>query len=186
MATWRTNVAENPTGEDGDAARTALAILSQRARPGLLRYFQRRGLPAADAEDAVQDVFLRLSRRPEVVLPEHGQAYMFETAASVAIDRHRRGQARRETQHTSYDEALHAVPDHAVDRVVEGRQELERLADGLRQLPERTRNVVLLARLERMTHPSIAKRLGISVSTVERLLAKGMAHLATRLQETGR
>lgn len=186
MATWRTNVAEDPNSGDDSAARHALAALSQRARPALIRYFERRGLTPADAEDAVQDVFLRLSRRPEAVMPDHGEAYMFETAASVAIDRHRRGRSRREDQHTVYDETLHAVPDHAVDRLVEGRQELQRLADGLQQLPERTRNVVLLARMERMTHAGIARRLGISVSTVERLLVKGMAHLAARLQETGR
>ena len=187
MAIWRTSMAENARGEEDEgAAMRALAALSQRARPGLLRYFQRRGLSASDAEDAVQDVFLRLSRRPDVVLPDHGEAYMFETAASVAIDRHRRARARQDDRHTAYDEMQHAVADHSVDRIVQGRQELQRLVDGLQQLPERTRHVVVLARLEHMTHPAIARRLGISVSTVERLLVRGMAHLAARLEETGR
>lgn len=183
MAAWRTGVAEKLSDEDEDGGDRALAALSERARPALLRYFQRRGLSAPDAEDAVQDVFVRLSRRPEVAVASHGEAYLFETAASVAVDRHRRARARHEERHTRYEEALHAVADHAVDRVVEGRQELQRFVDGLRSLPERTRHVVLLARLERLTHVEIARRLGISVSTVERRLVKGMAHLAARLQE---
>ncbi|ATQ43889.1 RNA polymerase sigma factor [Caulobacter mirabilis] len=185
MTAWRTGLAEHLRGDEGRVIEgdDALAALSQRARPALLRYFRRRGLSAPDAEDAVQDVFLRLSRRPDVAVAEHGEAYLFETAASVAIDRHRRSRARREDRHTSYDEALHAVADHPVDRVVEGRQELRRFIDSLRQLPERTRHVVLLARLERLTHVEIARRLGVSVSTVERRLVKGMAYLAARLRE---
>lgn len=38
----------------------------------------------SDAEDAVQDVFLRLSRRPDVAGSNHGEAYLFKAAASVA------------------------------------------------------------------------------------------------------
>ena len=83
MAAWRTGVAEKLSDEDEDGGDRALAALSERARPALLRYFQRRGLSAPDAEDAVQDVFVRLSRRPEVAVASHGEAYLFETAASV-------------------------------------------------------------------------------------------------------
>lgn len=185
MARWRTDMADDL--RDGEyAGERALADLSQRSRPALLRYFQRRGLSPSDAEDAVQDVFLRLSRRPDVVASDHGEAYLFEAAASVAIDRHRRARTRREHQHTAYDEARHAVLDHSVDRIVEGRQELQRLIECLRLLPERTRHVVMLARLERLTHAQIARRLGISVSTVERRLVKGMAFLAAQLGEAGR
>lgn len=183
MATGRTGMVGDPQDEGRGAGERALAALSRRARPALLRYFLRRGLAPSDAEDAVQDVFLRLSRRPDVAMSDHGEAYLFETAASVAIDRHRHARARREDRYTAYDEDRHAVADHAVDRVVEGRQELQRLVEGLRQLPERTRHVVLLARLENLTHNQIARRLGISVSTVERRLVKGMAHLAARLGE---
>ena len=185
MTGWRADMADD-LRKEGDSSSRALADLSQRARPALLRYFQRRGLLPSDAEDAVQDVFLRLSRRPEEGRADYGEAYLFEAAASVAIDRHRRARSRQEDRQTTYDEAQHAVADHAVDRVVEGRQELRRLVEGLQQLPERTRHVVMLARLERLTHAEIARRLGISISTVERRLVKGMAHLATRLEDAGR
>lgn len=183
---WRTGMAEKLSEDRDVVGDDALAALSQRARPALLRYFQRRGLSLSDAEDATQDVFLRLSRRPDVAAAEHGEAYLFETAASVVVDLHRRARSRQEGRHTVYDEDRHAVADHPVDRIVEGRQELQRFLDSLRQLPERTRHVVLLARLERLTHVEIARRLGISVSTVERRLVKGMTHLAARLQEATR
>jgi len=181
MAGWQARMADNLNGREG-AGDDGLAELSRSSRPALLRYFQRRGLSATDAEDAVQDVFVRLSRRPDVVAIDHIEAYLFEAAASVAVDRHRRSRTRREAQHTTYDEALHAIADHSVDRIVEGRQELQRLLECLRLLPERTRHVVMLARLERLTHTQIARRLGISVSTVERRLVKGMADLTAQLE----
>lgn len=183
MTTGRASMAGDARDDQDWRGRSALNALSRRARPALLRYFQRRGLSPSDAEDAVQDVFLRLARRSGVMTPDHEEAYLFETAASVAVDRHRRGRVRREAFHLTYEESEHALADHPVDRIVEGRQDLMRLAEGLRQLPERTRNVVLLARLERLTHVEIARRLGVSVSTVERRLVKGMAHLADRMAE---
>jgi RNA polymerase sigma factor (sigma-70 family) len=184
MTTWRTHMEEDRPSENGHDR--GLAVLSRRTRPALQRYFERRGFLPQDAEDAVQDVFLRLSRRAEALVSPQVEAYLFETAASVAIDRYRHARTRCAQQHTAYDEAQHAVVDHAVDQVVEARQTLHNLIESLHQLPERTRQVVLLARLERLTYPEIARRLGISVSTVERRLIKGMAHLAAHLQEAGR
>jgi RNA polymerase sigma factor (sigma-70 family) len=52
---------------------------------------------------------------------------------------------------------------------------------GLRELPDRTRTIFILARLEDMKHSEIAQRLGISVSAVEKQLTKGLAYLALRM-----
>lgn len=157
--------------------------LSFQFRPALNRYFLRRRLRREDAEDAVQEVFVRLSRRKGLASIENIEGYLFETAASVAIDLHRRGRVRSSDRHDVYDEDQHAVADFASDRVVEGRQELALVLAALRELPERSRNVFILARLERLRHAEIARRLGISVSTVEKHVVRALAHLASRLQE---
>lgn len=160
-----------------------LEQLSSRLRPALNRYFLRRRLGAEDAEDAVQEVFVRLSRRGGLAGLENIEGYLFETAASVAIDHHRRGQVRGEGRHDPYDESRHAVADFSSDRLLEGKQELAIVLAGLRELPERTRNVFLLARLERMRHAEIGRRLGISVSTVEKHIVRALAHLSQRIRE---
>lgn len=163
------------------ADRDALAELSGRFRASLNRYFLRRRLQAEDAEDAVQEVFVRLSRRRGLAGLENVEGYLFETAASVAIDHHRRGQVRSADRHDPYDENVHAISDFASDRVLEGKQELAMVLEGLRELPERTRNAFLLARLERMRHAEIGQRLGISVSTVEKHIVRALAHLSVRV-----
>lgn len=167
-------------GREADHA--AVEALSRDLRPALLRYFERRGVAAPDAEDAAQEVFARLSRREGVAAIERLDAYLFETAANVATDYHRRGTVRRAAAHEVYDDAVHALEEFSPERIHSGREELAVLLTGLRELPERTRNVFLLARLENMKQAEIARRLGLSVSGVEKHLARAVAKLSERLE----
>lgn len=165
------------------ADRDRITELAMQFQPALRRYFLRRRLNRDDAEDAVQEVFVRLSRRAGLAMIDNIEGYLFETAASVAIDHQRRGRVRSYDRHDSYDDERHGLPDFASDRVLQGRQELQVVLAALRELPERSRNVFILARLEQMRHAEIARRLGISVSTVEKHVVRALAHLALRLGE---
>jgi len=49
-------------------------------------------------------------------------------------------------------------------------------------LPERTRDIFILFRVEKMRQAEIAKRLGVSVSAVEKHVIRAAAHLARRLR----
>jgi len=68
----------------------ALEALSKRFRAALLGYFRRRVSDAAEAEDLVQEVLLRMLRRAEATCIEDPRGYLFETVSSVLIDRARR------------------------------------------------------------------------------------------------
>ncbi|MBM0106702.1 sigma-70 family RNA polymerase sigma factor [Steroidobacter sp. S1-65] len=158
-----------------------VSALSEQFRPALARYFHRRRLPERDVEDAIQEVFVRLSKRQGLAGMANVSGYLFETAASVAIDHRRRANARSSQSHEQYEEQLHAVADHSTDAVIEGKQSLELLRAGLLELPERTRNAFLLVRLEQMRYAEVAARLGISVSAVEKHVLKAVTHLTMRL-----
>ena len=54
----------------------------------------------------------------------------------------------------------------------------------LKELPERTRTVFILARLELMPQAQIARRLEISLSTVEKDLRKAVSYLGERLGQS--
>ena len=163
------------------ADRALVSTLSEQFRAALLRYFYRRRLPDKDVEDAVQEVFVRLSRREGLADMTNVSGYLFETAASVAIDYQRRAQVRLSHAHERYEEQIHALMDHGSDVIIEGKQSIEVLLAALRELPERTRNAFLLVRLEHMRYAEVAARLGISVSSVEKHVLKAMAHLLERL-----
>ncbi len=163
------------------ADQEALAHLSRRFRGALYRYFEKRGFLGADAEDAVQDVFIRLSQRAGVARIDKIDGYLFETAASVVVDHFRRASARRRDAHDEYDETVHAQAAPSIEREHIARDELAQMVTALRELPERTRNALLLARLEGLSHGEIAHRLGISASAVEKHIVKALAHLGRRI-----
>ncbi len=58
-----------------------------------------------------------------------------------------------------------------------GREALRRTTQVLMELPERTRHVFILRRLERLSHQEIAVRLGLSVSAIEKHMLRASRHL---------
>jgi RNA polymerase sigma-70 factor (ECF subfamily) len=161
--------------------RRALHDVAARYREVLRRYFERRRLTGADADDAVQEVFAKLAQRANIVEIERIEAYIFEIAANVVTDHFRRSVSRRASAHDEYDDSLHAGEDFSPERLHLGKEALLRLMQALDELPERTRNIFILARLEHLTYPQISKRLGVSVSAVEKHMVKAIAHVTLRM-----
>lgn len=147
----------------------------------LLRFFERRVKDRAEAEDLVQEVFVRLMKRGDISQLEDLRGYLFETAASVLVDRARRRTSRRSEEHQSFDPALHGSHDISSEHVLIGRETLSRAARALLELPERTRTVFVLRRLEGMRYQDIAERLGVSLSLVEKQVARAAAYLTQRM-----
>jgi RNA polymerase sigma-70 factor, ECF subfamily len=106
---------------------------------------------AADAEDVLQTVFLRLLRRsldPEIM--NNPESYLRRAAINASLDVIR---ARRSEE----------IDERTPDLVRSGTAELRRaLAQALAQLPARSAEVFTLRFLEGFTNSEIAKMLGIS------------------------
>ncbi len=160
---------------------TGEIVLATRYRSSLLRYFERRVGDRVEAEDLVQDVFVRLTQRGNLGTIEHLTGYVFEAAASVLRDRERRRRSRSADVHDAYDVDRHGGVDFAPDRVLGGQQRLRQASAALLELPERTRDVFVLRRIEGMRYQDVAARLGISVSAAEKHMQRAVAHLVHRL-----
>ena len=161
--------------------RETVAALSRRYSGSLHRYLARRGLRSEDIEDASQDVFEKLAGRADVSEIARIEGYLFQTASNVVIDYYRRGSARRVANHIEYEDDLHAPEALSPERSLLARQELARLEQALRELPERSRNILMLSRFEGFSHGEIARYLNVSTSTVEKHLAKALMFLTRRL-----
>lgn len=150
-------------------------------RPALVRYFKRKSGSVAEAEDLAQDVLLHtLSQglRPSAL---ELKGYIFRAAANRWRDRLRRALTRSSSvgwQEENFD--LPSPEQITPERVLSAEQELNQVADALLELDERTRNVLLLVRLEQMKVSTVAQTLGISRTAVNRLLAKGLAHVRAK------
>lgn len=141
--------------------------------PRLLARIRARLPVPSDAEDLLQDLYLRLHRLPRDAAPvTEPRAYLTRAADHIAID-HLRAAARRPAQETPGEDLPLARP--SVDRQIDGRRRLQRLEDSLRALPPRQREAILLARIEGLSHAEIATRMGITRSAVEKLMIKALA-----------
>lgn len=161
-----------------------LKSLADRFYKPLFFFFAKR-LPAeADADDYVQEVFLRLSARENVSKLDRPEGYIFQTAANLLRDRARRVMRSSANKHEHFVEDAHGHEEISPERVLMGKQDVDAFAEALAALPARTRTVFLLRRLEKMRYGEIARRLGISVSAVEKHMAKAVKRLEDCLDGT--
>lgn len=160
-----------------------MQALSARFGPVLLHYFRRRVKHRPEAEDLTQEVFTRLLKRGNLTVLQDPRGYLFETASSVLTDRARKRLSHRADQHQSFDPSLHAHEGFSSDRVLIGQETLTRASRALLDLPERARTIFVLRRLEGLRYQDIAQRLGISLSLVEKEMARAVASLTQRMDD---
>lgn len=151
---------------------------------GSLRAFLRSAAPAsADVNDLIQDSYLRLLR-VRASGPIHCvRALLFSIARNAVRDALRRKLANREISSTEM-EAL-PVYDHsaAVVDLVNRRQEQVLLAEAIRALPARCRQVLILRKIHGVPQKEIATRLGITENTVESLVSRGVRRCANHVRK---
>ncbi len=165
------------------AEQDAMRALAQRFGLVLQQFFQRRVRDRAEAEDLVQEVFVRLLKRGNIAALEDLRGYLFETASSVLLDRVRKRSSHHSNDHLPFDPAVHAHEDFGADRVLIGQETLTRASRALLELPERTRTIFILRRMEGLRYQDIAQRLNISLSLVEKQMARAVAYLTQRMGE---
>ena len=146
----------------------------------LRRYFAKR-VPVAQIDDLIQEVFLRTRGGANDPSIEHLDRYLFTVAASILTDRARRQVARRDFAHETLRESHYQTEEITPERVLIGREALERTIAAIADLPWRTRDVFVLHRFEEMTCAMIAAQLGISVSAVEKHIMRALRQLHSRL-----
>jgi len=177
LVAWIPHTARVPERKDSptnDARGAALEAL----RDPLIGYFRRRVREQDDVHDMVQDVFVRLAARGDDREIENLRGYVFQVAASVLADRARRRTVRAHDAHVELDPERADAGDLGPDRIVAGREALQAALAVVAQMPERTRTVFVLRRLEGLSYRDIADRLGISVSAVEKHMLRATERLA--------
>jgi RNA polymerase sigma-70 factor (ECF subfamily) len=169
-----------PSG--GTEAGSPLAREAGPLRRSLAGFFRRRVNDPDEVEDLVQEVFARVVARDSTEPIAHLGSYIFQTAASVFADRNRRRLSRRADAHVAFDPDQHGGTDFDAVRVLAGREALSAATAALLSLPERSRTVFVLHRLEGRGYREIGEQLGISVSAVEKHMVRAAHHLSVRLK----
>lgn len=127
---------------------------------------------AADASDIAHDAFVRVLARK--ITMREPRAMLTTIAQGMVANLYRRRDVER-----AYEQALAAWPEqHALSPetravMLETLLEIDALLDSL---PAPVRSAFLLSQLDGMGQGEIAGRLGVSLATVKRYIAKAMLH----------
>lgn len=143
----------------------------------------RRWGQAVDADDVLQEAYCRISSLRSIAHIESGRAYFFTTVQSVVLDGMRKAKVANIRSMTEIDWEYVMDEAPSPDRVVEGRQQLERVRAALDGLSEMARQVIKLRRLSGLSQRETAERLGVSEHIVENHVTRGLREVLKAMAE---
>lgn len=158
----------------------------------LYGYFYRRTGSRHDAEDLLQEVFVRLVRMVDQY--EHDgrfDAWLFRIAANLIRDRLRRARRMSDLHVPAGNSAdgaglLHEVPDTSArppDFDLNRSEQIDRLQQAIEQLPDPEREVICLRHFSQMSFKEVAEVMDTPLGTALARAHRGLARLRELMED---
>lgn len=153
-------------------------------RPMLLRMLTARLGSRDEAEDALQDLWMRIDQAGDQPIAQPS-AFLYRMASNLATDRRiaasRRG--ARDAGWLDVQPGADEIPDP--ERASIARSQWRAVEGAIADMPDRMAIALRMFRLEEQPQRAIADHLGISVSGVEKLLQRAYRKIHDRLAQSG-
>ena len=154
-----------------------VVALFDRFRSPLLGYLSSFGLPLADSEEVLQEVFLSLFQHLERDKSRDNlRGWLFRVAHNLGLKRRHRARRDIEARAPAGAEQLAIDPQPSPEERFAGRQTRERLLAVIEALPEQDRRCLFL-RAEGLRYREIAGILGISLGGVSLSLSRSLERI---------
>ncbi len=156
-------------------------------RANLVRVFAARLRSVAEAEDLIQDLFLKVQALGDLEVEGDGSALLFRMANNLMLDRLRsqtragaRDEGWRSLQVTTLGDQQ-AVDAPSAEDVVTGRQRLNVMMATLKTLPAPIARAFTLHKLQGLSHAETAAEMGVSRSSIEKHVSAALKALMAKL-----
>jgi RNA polymerase sigma-70 factor (ECF subfamily) len=168
----------SPGGADVPSVANATDLAETWAEfaPTLRAFLARRVPPGVEAEDLVQDVFLRVIRHADTLRSaDRPEAWLFQVARNALRDS-LRARLRRDGRTDALEVDLPAGADEAADHAAEA-ELAPCLTAMIGRLAEPYRTAITLTSLHGMTQADAARQVGVSVSGMKSRVQRGREQL---------
>ena len=130
-----------------------------------------------DAEDAVQDLFIKLwSTREQLDTVLNFKAYCTTLMKNLCIDK-----LRKESKVQNIEPQTDIAETRAIDEDLIARDKLEKVLAAIERLPHRQRDVMKMYVLEEMSYEEIEQKTGMSNLTLRVLLSTARKSLRSQI-----
>lgn len=177
-----------PAGGQGAAgARGAPQWFAEEVRPHepALRGYLRNAFPSLEADEIMQESYLRLLRARAAGRIVSTKAYLFTIARNTARTLFRRRRLYAEFPVNELPDWRVLAPGPDAAEALVARERIELMSQAIAQLPDRCREVMRLAVVRGYSNAEIAVALGLSENTVRVHLARGIRKCAGYLRADG-
>lgn len=154
--------------------------------PRIRVWLRRNHVTGLDADDIVQEMYARIGSVENLEEIRDPLLYAIKVAQSILLNYVRRSRIVSITAVGDLDNFDIPSPDRSPEDEIGFRDEVQQVIKVLEGLPERTRSVLLLRRVEGLSQKETASRLKIAEKTVEKHMAQAAAYLSAHFGRGGK
>lgn len=139
----------------------------------LTRYIYFKGGDLQQAEDIVQDVFVKLWKLCATVSFLKVKAYLFRAANNSFLNE----KAHQRIVYEHLKKPASSLDNETPEYLMQMEEFHKKLKMAIASLPQKEREVYLLSRIEKKTYAEIAEITGIGIKAIERRMSKALLNL---------
>ena len=166
--------AAEPIPDNEESRASVVERLFREHNEALIRFLRGRVGSHNEALEVAQEAYVRLLSLDQPGAVSYLRAFLFKTAANIAIDRRRRNQ--------NYDKVAgrqlfsELTENRTPKRQLSGEQTLRHLGALIESMPPKCRESFVMNQIQGLDAATIARRLGITDSMVRKYVVRALLH----------
>ncbi len=149
----------------------------------LQRYLRKYLASDEDIEDVIQDTYLRIYGIQDYTTVESPKALLITIAHNLAVELGRRRVSRATDAVADFDALGVSSNNPHLEEQLDARRRFEAFCSAVDSLPPICRRAFVLRKVYKLSQAEISAVLGISQSTIEKHVAKGLVRCRNHLRE---
>jgi RNA polymerase sigma factor (sigma-70 family) len=171
---------DEPETENSPVTATFLQNLG-----GLKSYLSRFFHSRHDIDDVLQDAYVRAVQAEKVEKIQTPKAFLYKICKNLAINHHTRAAQRLTDYIEDFDDLEVTYSTVSMDDQLEQENRFVQFCEAVKCLPPQCRRAFVLKKVYGLSSKEVAQRLGITISTVDKHLARGLVICRNHLERKG-